>query len=195
MNKIEMYSTYNERKSVIAEKFIRTLKNKIFHHMTAVSKNVYFDVLDNILNKFNNTVCRTIKMKPIDVTFDSYAEYNENSNVIQPKFKVGYHVRTSKHKIVFAKGYTQNWSDDVFVVSKINDTFPWIYKISDLNSEKIAGSFYEKELQKTSQEKFRMKKVLKIKGDKCMSNGKDTTIHLIVQLIKKTLYKNESIFS
>ena len=195
MNEIEMYSTYNERKSVIAEKFIRTLKNKIFHHMTAVSKNVYFDVLDNILNKFNNTVCRTIKMKPIDVTFDSYAEYNENSNVIQPKFKVGYHVRTSKHKIVFAKGYTQNWSDDVFVVSKINDTFPWIYKISDLNSEKIAGSFYEKELQKTSQEKFRIKKVLKIKGDKCMSNGKDTTIHLIVQLIKKTLYKNESIFS
>ena len=195
MNKIEMYSTYNERKSVIAEKFIRTLKNKIFHHMTAVSKNVYFDVLDNILNKFNNTVCRTIKMKPIDVTFDSYAEYNENSNVIQPKFKVGYHVRTSKHKIVFAKGYTQNWSDDVFVVSKINDTFPWIYKISDLNSEEIAGSFYEKELQKTSQEKFRIKKVLKIKGDKCMSNGKDTTIHLIVQLIKKTLYKNESIFS
>ena len=195
MNKIEMYSTYNERKSVIAEKFIRTLKNKIFHHMTAVSKNVYFDALDNILNKFNNTVCRTIKMKPIDVTFDSYAEYNENSNVIQPKFKVGYHVRTSKHKIVFAKGYTQNWSDDVFVVSKINDTFPWIYKISDLNSEKIAGSFYEKELQKTSQEKFRIKKVLKIKGDKCMSNGKDTTIHLIVQLIKKTLYKNESIFS
>ena len=195
MNKIEMYSTYNEGKSVIAEKFIRTLKNKIFHHMTAVSKNVYFDVLDNILNKFNNTVCRTIKMKPIDVTFDSYAEYNENSNVIQPKFKVGYHVRTSKHKIVFAKGYTQNWSDDVFVVSKINDTFPWIYKISDLNSEKIAGSFYEKELQKTSQEKFRIKKVLKIKGDKCMSNGKDTTIHLIVQLIKKTLYKNESKFS
>ena len=195
MNKIEMYSTYNEGKSVIAEKFIRALKNKIFHHMTAVSKNVYFDVLDNILNKFNNTVCRTIKMKPIDVTFDSYAEYNENSNVIQPKFKVGYHDRTSKHKIVFAKGYTQNWSDDVFVVSKINDTFPWIYKISDLNSEKIAGSFYEKELQKTSQEKFRIKKVIKIKGDKCMSNGKDTTIHLIVQLIKKTLYKNESIFS
>ena len=195
MNKIEMYSTYNEGKSVIAEIFIRTLKNKIFHHMTAVSKNVYFDVLDDILNKFNNTVCRTIKMKPIDVTFDSYAEYNENSNVIQPKFKVGYHVRTLKHKIVFAKGYTQNWSDDVFVVSKINDTFPWIYKISDLNSEKIAGSFSEKELQKTSQEKFRIKKVLKIKGDKCMSNGKDTKIHLIVQLIKKTLYKNESIFS
>ena len=69
-----MYSTYNEGKSVFAERFIRTLKSKIFKHMGAVSKNVYFDVLDDILNKYNNTVHRTIKMKPIDVTSDSYAE-------------------------------------------------------------------------------------------------------------------------
>ena len=71
-----MYSTYNEGKSVVAERFIRTLKNKIFKHITAVSKTVYFDELDDIVNKYNNTVCRTIKMKPIDVTSDSYAEYN-----------------------------------------------------------------------------------------------------------------------
>ena len=70
-----MYSTYNEGKSVVAERFIRTLKNKIFKHMAAVSKNVYFDVLDNIVNKYNNTVYRSIKMKPIDI-IDSYAEYN-----------------------------------------------------------------------------------------------------------------------
>ena len=76
-----MYSTYNEGKSVVAERFIRTLKNKIFKHMTAVSKNVYFDVLDDIVNKYYNTVQITIKMKPIDVTSDSYAEYNEDSNV------------------------------------------------------------------------------------------------------------------
>ena len=75
INNIEMYSTYNEGKSVVAERFIRTLKNKIFKHMAAVSKNVYFDVLDNIVNKYNNTVYRSIKMKPIDIT-DSYAEYN-----------------------------------------------------------------------------------------------------------------------
>ena len=75
-----MYSTYNEGKSVVAQRFIRTLKNKIFKHMTAISKNVYFDVLDDIVNKYNNTVHRTIKMKPIDVTDDSYAEYNENPN-------------------------------------------------------------------------------------------------------------------
>ena len=77
INNIEMYSTYNEGKSVVAERFIRTLKNKIFKHMTTISKNVYIDVLNDIVNKYNNTVHRTIKMKPIDVTSDSYVEYNE----------------------------------------------------------------------------------------------------------------------
>ena len=110
--------------------------------MTGVSKNVYFDVLDDIINKYNNTVHRTIKMKPIDVTSDSYAEYNEDSNVTKPKFKVGDHVRISKYKNIFAKGYTKNWSEEVFVVSKIKDTVPWTYVISDLNGEKIARSFY-----------------------------------------------------
>ena len=76
-----MYSTYKEGKSVVAERFIRTLKNKMFKHMTAFSKNVYFVVLDDIVNKYNNTVQRTIKMKPIDVTDDSYPEYNENPNI------------------------------------------------------------------------------------------------------------------
>ena len=80
INNIEMYSTFNEGKSVAAERFMRTLKNKIFKHMIAISKNVYFDVLDNIANKYNNTIHRTIKMKPTDVTSNSYAEYNENFN-------------------------------------------------------------------------------------------------------------------
>ena len=161
-----MYSTYNEGKSVVAERFIRTLKNKIFKHMTAISKNVYFDVLDDIVNKYNNTVHKTIKMKPIDVTGDSYAKYNENSNKKDPKFKVGDHVRISKYKNIFAKGYTPNWSEEVFVINKIKNTVPWTYAISDLNGEEITESFYEKELQKTSQEKFRIEKILKRKGDK-----------------------------
>ena len=75
-----MYSTYRERKSIIPKRLIRVLKNNIFKHMTAISKNVYFDVLNDIVHKYNNTVHKTIKMKPIDVTNDSYAEYNENSN-------------------------------------------------------------------------------------------------------------------
>ena len=122
INNIEMYSAYNIGKSVVAERFIRMLKNKIFKRMTAVSKNVSFDVLDNIVNKYNNTNYRTIKMKPIDVTSDSYAEYNKDSNEKDPKFKVGDRVRISKYKNIFAKGYTPNWS--VFVVSNIKDTVP-----------------------------------------------------------------------
>ena len=98
-----MYSTYNEGKSVVAGKFIRTLKNKIFKHMTAVSKNVYFDVLDDIVNKYNNTLYRTIQMKPIDIISDFYAEYSEDSNVTRPKFKVGDHIRILKYKNIFAK--------------------------------------------------------------------------------------------
>ena len=83
-----MYSTYNEGKSVVAERFIRTLKNKIFKHMTAISKNVYFDVLDDVVNKYNNTVHRAIKMKPIEVTEDYYAEYNEDSMELHSNKKV-----------------------------------------------------------------------------------------------------------
>ena len=155
-----MYSTINEGKSVVAERFIRVLKNKIFKHMTAILKNIYFNVLDDIVNKYNNTVHRTIKMKPVDVTDDSFAEYNEESNKRNPKFKVGDHVRISKYKNIFAKGYAPNWSEEIFVTKKIKNTVPWTYSISDLNGEQIIGSFYEKELQKTNQKEFRMEKVL-----------------------------------
>ena len=105
INNIEMYSTYNERKSVVAERFIRTLKNKMFKHMTVISKNIYFDVLDDIVDKYNNTVHKTVKMKPIEVTDDYDVEYNEIANKKNPKFKVGDNVRISKHENIFAKGY------------------------------------------------------------------------------------------
>ena len=100
-----MYSTYNEGKSVVTERFIKTLENKIYKHMTAVSKNIYLDVLKDIVDKYNNTCHSTIKMKPIDVKFDSYTEYNVVSNEKNPKFKVGGNVRISKYKNIFAKGY------------------------------------------------------------------------------------------
>ena len=112
------------------------------------------------------TVHRSIKLKSIYVTSDSYAEYNEDSNEKDPNFKVGDHVRISKHKNIFAKAYTQNRSEEVLVVSKIKSKVPWTYVISELIGELITGSFYEKELQKTNQEKFRIEKVLKRKGDK-----------------------------
>ena len=113
-----MYSTHNEGKSVVAERFIRTLKNKIYKHVTAISKNVYFDVLDGIVDKYNNTYHRTIKMKSVDVGDDSFAEFNKESNKINPKFKVGDHVRISKYKNIFTKGYAPNWSEKIFDIKK-----------------------------------------------------------------------------
>ena len=156
-NDVSIYSTYNERKSVVAERF---------KHMTTVSKNVYYDVLDAIVKKYNNTRHSTIKMKPIDVKGNTYINTDKKISNKDPKFKVGDRVRISKYKNVFAKGYVLNWSEEVFVVEEIKNTVPWTYKINDLNGEKIIGSFYEKELQKMSQEKFRIAKVIKRKGDK-----------------------------
>ena len=156
-NDIIMYSTYNEGKSVVAERFIRTLKNKLYKHMTATGKNVYYDVLDDIVNEYNNTKHSTIKMKPIDVKDNKRVyidEHNEkdmtkSSSSERSRFKVGDRVRISKFKNIFAKGYTPNWSREIFIVNKINDTVPYTYNIKDLNDEEIIGSFYDRELQKS----------------------------------------------
>ena len=163
---IEMHSIHNEGKSVDAERFIKTLKNKICKYMTVISKNVYIDKLDDIVDEYNNTYHRVINMKPIDVKDNTYIDFEKEVNNKDPKFKVGDHVRISKYKNIFAKGYTPNWSEEVFVISKIKNTVPWTYVINDLNGEEIIGTFYEKGLQKTSQKEFRIEKVIKKKGDK-----------------------------
>ena len=105
-------------------------------------------------------------MKPVVDKSDSYDEYNVDSNEKDPKFKAADHVRISKYKNIFAKGYTSNWSEEVFAVSKIKNTFPWTYAISDLNGEEIVGTFYEKELQRTNQKAFRIERIIKRKGKK-----------------------------
>ena len=148
-NDIIMYSTYNEGKSVVAERFIRTLKNKLYKHMTATGKNVYYDVLDDVVNEYNNTKHNTIKMKPIDVGNNNKRVYIDEHNEKRSIFKVGDRVRISKFKNIFAKGYTPNWSKGIFIVNKINDTVPYTYNIKDLNDEEIIGSFYDRELQKS----------------------------------------------
>ena len=165
-NDIVMYSTHNEGKSVVAERFIRTLKSKIYKYMTSISKNVYIDKLDDIVYEYNNTYHTTIKMKPIDVKDNTYINTDKEINNKDPKFKVGDRVGISKYKNIFAKGYMPNWSEEVFIVKKVKNTIPWTYVINDLNGEEIIGTFYEKELQKTSQEEFRIEKVIRRKGDK-----------------------------
>ena len=139
-NDIIMYLTYNEGKSVVAERFIRTLKNKLYKHMTATGKKVYY-VLDDVVNKYNNTKHSTIKMKPIGVKDNNKRVYIDEHNEKDSRFKVGDRVRISKFKNIFAKGYTPNWSKEIFIVNKINDTVPYTYNIKDLNNEEIIVSF------------------------------------------------------
>ena len=148
-NDIIIYSTYNEGKSVVAERFIRTLKNKLYKHMTATGKKVYYDVLDDVVNKYNNTKHGTIKMKPIDVGDNNKRVYIYEHNEKDSRFKVGERVRISKFKNIFAKGYAPNWGSEIFIVDKVNDTVPYTYNLKDLNDEEIIGSFYDKELQNT----------------------------------------------
>ena len=116
--------------------------------MTATSKNVYYNVLDDGVNKCSNTIHSTIKMKPIDVK-DNKRVYIDDHNEKDSRFKVGDRVRISKFKNIFAKGYTPKWSTEIFIVDKINDTVPYTYNLKDLNDEEIIGSFYDRELQKT----------------------------------------------
>ena len=147
-NDINMYSTYNEGKSVAAERFIRTLKNKLFKHMTTTGKNVYHDVLDDVVNKYNNTKHSTIKMKPTDVK-NNKRVYIDEHNEKDSKFKAGDRVRISRYKNIFAKGYAPNWRSEILIVNKINDAVPYKHNLKDLNNEEIIGSFYDRELQKT----------------------------------------------
>ena len=140
-NDIEMYSKNNEGKSVIAERFIRTLKNKIYKYMTSISKNVYIDKLDDIVKKYDNTYHKLIKMKPVDVKDNTYIDFKKDVSDENPKFKVGDHVRISKYKNIFAKGYKPNWSEEIFVISKIKNTVPWTYVLNDLNGEEILVLF------------------------------------------------------
>ena len=119
-----MYSTHDEGNSVIDEKFIRTLKNKIYKYMTSISKNVYIGKLDDIVNKYNKTYQRTIKVKPVDVEPSTNVDFSTN---IDPKFKIGDIVRISKDNSIFAKVYVPNWSEEVFVIKNVKSTVTWTY--------------------------------------------------------------------
>ena len=147
----------NEGKSVVAERFVRTLKNRIFMHMTDVSKKIIL-MFYMILLMITITYHRTIKVKPIDIKPDSYAEYNVHSNEKDPKFQVHDHIRISKYKDAFAKRYTSR--------KRFCNTVPWTYVIGDLNGANFIGTFYNKELRKTNQKEFRIEKVIKRKGNK-----------------------------
>ena len=129
-----MYSTHNEGKSVVAERFIRTLKSKLYKYMTSISKNVYIDKLDDIVNKNDNTYS-TIEIKPFNVKSNTYITSSKKINDKDPKFKIGDIFRISKYKNIFVKGYVPNWSEELFVIKRIKNTVPWTYVISDHKGE------------------------------------------------------------
>ena len=123
---------------------LKTLKNKIYKCMTLVSKNMCVDKLDDIVNEYNNTYHRAIKMKPVDIKDNTYVDFKKEVNDKDPKFNVGDYVRISKYRNIFAKWYTPNWSEEVFVIKKVKNTVPWTYIINEVNGEEIIGTFYRK---------------------------------------------------
>ena len=127
---------------------------------------MYIDKLNDIVNKCNNTYHRTIKVKPVDVEDNTYIDFSKEVHDKDPKLKIGDWLRISKYKNIFARGYTPNWSEEVFVITNVENTVPRTYVISDINGEKIIETFYKKELQTPNQKEFRLEKVIKKKCDK-----------------------------
>jgi transposase InsO family protein len=166
---VELYSIENEEKSSVVERWNRTMKEKMWKYFSAKSTNVYIDVLHELVDQYNTTWHSTIKMTPVDAS----KKKNENTvwrnlypdhdkvRVIDAKFSVGDKVRINKKKKTFEKGYTPRWTEEVFTISAVQNTSPVTYKITDYNNEEIKGTFYEPELQKTSQEIYRIEKVIK----------------------------------
>ena len=164
-----MYSTENEEKASVCERWNRTIKTKMWKQVTVQGNTQYLDTLPKLVKQSNKTKHSSIKMTPIEaskkknegaVYFNLYGEMNQLSS--KPKFTVGDKVRISKYKRnVFDKGYTPNWTEEMFMIDKIQYTKPITYKLKDLNNEEIQGSFYEPELLKAEQDVFRFEKIIR----------------------------------
>ena len=172
---VELYSTENEEKSCVVERWNRTMKEKMYKYFSANSTRKYIDVLEDMVSIYNNSRHSSIKMTP------AKASMKVNERVVwmnlygglypepgRPKFTVGDRVRITKKKKTFEKGYTPRWTEEIFTVSQVQYTDPPTYKITDYNEEEIQGTFYEQELQKTTQEIFRIEKIIRRRGKKSL---------------------------
>ena len=169
---VHLYWTENEEKSCIVERWNRTIKRIMWKYFTRHQTGRYIDILSDMIKKYNSTYHRSIKCTPTDArkpanyqhVFDALYD-SKNPRVREkqtPKFKIGDKVRITKKKKTFEKGYTTNWTEEIFTVVKVQPTIPFTYKIEDTRGEEIHGTFYEEELQKTKQESlFRIEKVLR----------------------------------
>ena len=166
---VELYSTENEEKSRVVERWIRTMKERMWKYFTDNNTNRYVYVLPDLVKGYNDTRHSSIKMTLVEASKKKneltvwrtlYPDHLERHD-INPEFSVGDKVRISKKKKTFEKGYTTRWTEEIFTIVEVKRTSPVTYKIADLNGEEIKGSFYEPELQKTSQQLFRIEKVIK----------------------------------
>ena len=175
---IKLYHTENEEKSSVVERWNKTMKNRMWKMFTVNNNTVYWDKIDKLVNDYNNSRHSSIKMTPVEAS----KKKNERkvwSNLYgdliylkpgKPKFAIGDHVRISKYKRkVFDKGYTPNWTEEIFVIDKILPTNPITYNIVDLMGEEIKGSFYEQELQKAKQQTYRIEKIIRRDNKKKMA--------------------------
>jgi len=161
---MELYSTENEEKSMVVERWNRTIKERMFKYFNSNSTMKYVDILEGLVNEYNNTVHSSTGVTPNQ----SPTKVIEEIHVAKPKFKVGDRVRITRKKGTFEKGYTPNWTEEVFTISEVKHTVPPTYKIVDYNDSEIKGTFYEQELQKTVQEVYRIEKVIRKKGSKSL---------------------------
>ena len=177
---VELYSTENKEKSSIVERWIRTMKEKMWKYFTDNNTYTYMDVLPYLVEDYNNTVHSSTKLTPVEaskkkneltVWMNLYPD-RYKINDITPKFSVGDEVRISKNKAVFEKGYTTRWTEEIFTITKIQNTNPVTYKLADLQGEEIKGTFYEPELQKTEQQIYRIEKVIKKEKGKSLVKWK-----------------------
>ena len=166
---IKLYSTENEEKSSVIERFNRTFKQMMWKMFSANNNTIYIDKIDKLLKTYNNSFHRSVRMAPLeasDIKNSNQVFANLYSDEIykpvkKPKFKIGDKVRISKYKRqLFDKGFTPNWTEEVFVIDDILYTKPITYRLVDLQGEAVTGSFYEQELQKTTQEIFRIDEVI-----------------------------------
>ena len=181
---VKLYSTENEEKSSVVERWIRTMKERMWKYFTDNNTNHYVDVLLDLVKGYNNTKHFSIKMAPVEASKKKneltvwrtlYPDHLEIRD-INPEFSVGDKVRISKKKKTFEKGYTTRWTEEIFTIVEVKRTSPVTYRIADLNGEKIKGSFYEPELQKTSQQLFRIEKVIKREKKKSLVKWKGYSI-------------------
>ena len=175
-NNIELYSTQNEEKCSVVERWNRTIKTQLWKYFTANGTYRYIDILQSLIDKYNNTKHRSIGFTPSDArkpanyqhVFKNLYFAKVQQNLKKPKFKVGEKVRLAVQKDKFEKAYIINWSDRVYTIKEVKNTIPLTYTVQNERGEQHKGTFYEQELQENKDERFRIEKILKYKTD----NGK-----------------------